>query len=228
MITLSGPNFLLAEMPLLVSKAFPFLLFYFAINFASVFFLSRFIYYSRYRKKDYLFTYIAISNTIFLLCFILDNVEMPLGLALGLFAIFGIIRYRTSQVNIREMTYLFMIIGISVVNALANHKIGLTELLFANLVIVGGVWLKERYFLKSNEIYKLIQYDLLLNIQPENHPLLKEDLENRLGVSITRIEIGKVNLLKDSVMLRVYFEEKPGGIVSNYVVNGTDTDTDDD
>ena len=216
------------EMPLLISKAFPYLVFYFIINSVSVFILSRLLYYQKTRKKDYLFTYLGISNTIFLLCFILDNVEMQLGLALGLFAIFGIIRYRTSQVSIKEMTYLFMIIGISVMNALANHKIGLAELLFANVVIVGGVLLKERQLSQNRETFKLIQYDLLENIKPENHMKLKQDLETRMGYQINRIEIGKVNLLKDSVELRIYFDERSDSIVRNYVVNGSDDDTDDD
>jgi len=216
------------EMPLMISKAFPYLLFYFVINLVSVFILSRILYYEISRKKDYLFTYLGISNTIFLLCFILDNVEMQLGLALGLFAIFGIIRYRTNQVSIKEMTYLFIIIGISVMNALANHKIGLAELLFANFVLVGGVWLKERVFMKNKESLKLIQYDQLENIKPANHDKLIVDLEERMGFHINRIEIGKVNLIKDSVLLRIYFDELPGSKVGNYVVNGTDNDTDDD
>ncbi|NVO18078.1 MAG: DUF4956 domain-containing protein [Bacteroidetes bacterium] len=215
-------------MPLLISKAFPYLIFYFIINSVSVFILSRVLYYQKTRKKDYLFTYLGISNTIFLLCFTLDNVEMKLGLALGLFAIFGIIRYRTSQVSIKEMTYLFMIIGLSVINALANHKIGLAELIFANIVVVGGVWLKERLFLSNRETSKLIQYDQLENIKPRNHADLKKDLEDRMGFPIKRIEIGKVSLIKDCVQIRIVFDELPDGEVSNFVVNGTDDDTDDD
>lgn len=228
MITLLSHNLLLFDMPFLISRAFPYLLFYFVINFVSVFTLSKLLYYNRCKKKDYLFTYISIGNTIFLLCFVLDNVEMKLGLALGLFAIFGIIRYRTSQIGIKEMTYLFMIIGLSVVNALANHKIGLAELIFSNLVIIGGVWIKERYLYRINETYKLVQYDLVQNIKPENHTLLIEDIRNRLGLDISRIEVGKVSFLKDSVTLRVYFEEKSGGIVSNYVLNGNDASGDED
>jgi hypothetical protein len=227
-MTYINPELLSIEMPLLISKAFPFLIFYFIINSTSVFILSRVLYYQKSKKKDYLFTYLGISNTIFLLCFILDNVEMQLGLALGLFAIFGIIRYRTSQVSIKEMTYLFMIIGISVINALANHKIGLAELLFANIVIVGGVWIKEKLFSRNRETFKLIQYDVLDNIRPENHPKLKQDLEARIGYPINRIEIGKVNLIKDSVLIRIYFDERTDSIVSNFAVSGTDDDNDED
>jgi hypothetical protein len=218
----------LKEAPMLYSASFTQLLIYFVINSASVLLLTRVLHYQKNKKKDYVFTYLGISNTIFLLCFLLSNIEMQLGLALGLFAIFGIIRYRTSQVSIKEMTYLFMVIGISVINAVANNKISIAELAFANVVLVGSVWLKERVFLLNREVYKLIQYDQLDNIRPENHIKLKEDLESRLGMTINRIEIGKVNLLRDSVLIRVYFNERDDSFVGNYVVNGTDNDPDDD
>jgi len=218
----------LKEAPDLFSASFPYLLIYFLINSVSVLLLTRVLHYQKNKKKDYLFTYLGISNTIFLLCFLLGNIEMQLGLALGLFAIFGIIRYRTSQVSIKEMTYLFMVIGLSVINAVANNKISIAELIFANIVLVGSVWLKERVFLLNREVYKLVQYDQLENIKPENHQKLKDDLESRLGMTINRIEVGKVNLLRDSVLIRVYFNEKDDSFVGNYVVNGTDTDPDDD
>lgn len=228
MITALLQSNLLSVMPVWISEAFPYLVLYFVINSVSVFILSRVLYYEKSRKKDYLFTYLGISNTIYLLCFILGNVELQLGLALGLFAVFGIIRYRTNQVSIKEMTYLFMVIGISVINALANNKIGIAELIFANVAIVGGVYLKEKVFLKNQETFKLVQYDQLENIKPANHHLLKEDLEKRLGLKINRLEIGKVNLLRDSVLIRVYFHERIDGFVTNFTVNGTDNDPDDD
>ena len=99
--------------------------------------IIRYIYYPVTRNKDYLFTYFLISLTVFVLCFLLDNVKLELGFALGLFAIFGIIRYRTDPIPIKEMTYLFLVIGISVINALANKKISYLELVFANFFIIG-------------------------------------------------------------------------------------------
>ena len=97
--------------------------------------IVRYIYYPITKNKDYLFTYFLISLTVFLLCILLDSVKLQLGFALGLFAIFGIIRYRTDPIAIGEMTYLFLVIGISVVNALSN-KISHAELIFANFLIV--------------------------------------------------------------------------------------------
>ena len=106
-------------------------------NLAIVSYIVRYLYYNSTKNKDYLFTYLMISITVFLLCFLLENVKLQLGFALGLFAIFGIIRYRTDPIPIKEMTYLFIVIGISIMNALANKKISYSELLFANLSIRG-------------------------------------------------------------------------------------------
>jgi hypothetical protein len=118
----------------------------FSFNLIVVIILVRYIYYPVARRKDYLFTYILISTVIFALCFLLENVKLEIGFALGLFAIFGIIRYRTSQIPIKEMTYLFLIIGISVINALANKKISYTELVFANFGIIFVTCFSKEYF----------------------------------------------------------------------------------
>jgi len=112
------------------------LFFRFLFNFVVVFAIIRFIYYPIRKRKDYLFTYILISSVIFLLCFLLDNVKLEIGFALGLFAIFGIIRYRTRQIPIKEMTYLFLVIGISVINALSNKKISYAELAITNFLLI--------------------------------------------------------------------------------------------
>ena len=104
-------------------------------NFLIVGYIVRYLYYPATKNKDYLFTYLLISVTVFFLCFLLENVKLELGFALGLFAIFGIIRYRTDPIPIKEMTYLFIIIGISVMNALVNKKISHAEVVFTNLTI---------------------------------------------------------------------------------------------
>ena len=112
------------------------LFFRFGLNLGVVLILARWLYYSGSRRKDYLFTYILISSVIFLLCYLLESVKLQMGFALGLFAIFGIIRYRTDQIPIKEMTYLFMIIGVSVINSLFSRKTGVAEVLFTNLMII--------------------------------------------------------------------------------------------
>ena len=107
-----------------------------AFNFLIVGYIVRYLYYPVTKNKDYLFTYLLISVTVFFLCFLLENVKLELGFALGLFAIFGIIRYRTDAIPIKEMTYLFIVIGISVMNALVNKKISHAEVIFTNVMFI--------------------------------------------------------------------------------------------
>lgn len=184
------------------------LLFRFAFNSTIITILVRYIYYNTTQRKDYLFTYFLISFIVFLLCYLLENVKLELGFALGLFAIFGIIRYRTRQIEIKEMTYLFLVIGVSVINALANKKISYAELLFTNLALIAITYLLERVFLLRHESRKAIDYDKIENIKPENYDILKADLEERTGLKINSVEVGKIDFLRDSARVYIhYFEE---------------------
>lgn len=189
--------------------------------------IVRFIYFSKNKRKDYLFTFILIGITVFLLCILLDSVNMQLGFALGLFAIFGIIRYRTNQIPIKEMTYLFIIIGISVINSLSSDNISYVALLFTNLMIVGAAWMLERVFLLEHEASKTIVYEKIDLIKPENYKKLHKDLEERTGLKINRADIGEINFLRDTAIIKIYyFEEKsPVGFTHNHFpVHGTDDD----
>ena len=132
------------------------LLFRFGLNFLVTLVIIRFLYYPATRRKDYLFTYILIATVVFLLCILLDSVSLKLGFALGLFAIFGIIRYRTNPIAIKEMTYLFVVIGISVINALSNEQISYAELLFTNFSVLIIIFALERVFLLKHESSKNI------------------------------------------------------------------------
>ena len=177
-------------------------------NFLIILIIVRYIYYPVTRNKDYLFTYLLISLTVFLLCFLLDNVKLELGFALGLFAIFGIIRYRTDPIPIKEMTYLFLVIGISVINALANKKISYAELLFANLVIVFVTFGMERLWLLRHETRKNIIYEKIELIAPERRDELIQDLKDRTGLDVVRVEIRRIDFLKDTANLRIFYYEK--------------------
>jgi hypothetical protein len=168
--------------------------------------IVRFLYYAKARRRDYFFTYFLISIVIFLLCFMLENVKLELGMALGLFAVFGIIRYRTSQIPIKEMTYLFIVIGVAVINALANKKISLIELGTANLIIVGITWSLERLWRIPHVSSKMVQYDKIDLIVPERRAELIDDLKQRLGLNIFRVEVGKVDFLKDTAKLVVHYK----------------------
>ena len=169
--------------------------------------IVRYIYYPVTKNKDYLFTYFLISLTVFLLCVLLDSVKLQLGFALGLFAIFGIIRYRTDPIPIKEMTYLFLVIGISVVNALSNKKISHAELVFANLLIVFVTFGMERIWLLRHEIRKNVIYEKIELIIPEKREELIADLKARTGLNISRIEIRRVDFLKDIANIRIFYYE---------------------
>ncbi len=167
-----------------------------------------FLYYRKAQRKDYLMTFSLISITIFFLVFLLDSIKLQVGFALGLFAIFGIIRYRTITIPIKEMTYLFVIIGISVINALANKKIGYAELILANAIFIGACWLFESNLIKKHISVKTIVYDNIRLVKAGKEAELKADLEERLGLTITNVEIGTVDFLKDSAVLNVSYVSK--------------------
>ncbi len=193
------------EIALIDLEDFLELLFRFGFNLLVITLIVRLLYYRTSHRKDYFFTYILISTTIFLLCYLLENVKLELGFALGLFAIFGIIRYRTRQIPIKEMTYLFVVIGISVINALANRKVSYAELIFTNAAIFFVILVLERFLLLKHEERKVIEYEKIDLILPERRDELIDDLEKRVGVKINRIEIGKVNFLRDSARICIYY-----------------------
>jgi hypothetical protein len=167
--------------------------------------LIRVLYYSKTRRKDYLFTYYLIGTITFFLCFGLMQMDIDTGMGLGLFAIFGIIRYRTDAIEIKEMTYLFMVIGISVVNALASNELSISEVGVINVTVVLLTYLLENIWLMKHETRKTINYERIDLIKPENQDLLKADLEKRTGLTINRVEVGKIDFLNDTAMVRIYY-----------------------
>ena len=200
----------------------------FTFNMMVVGLIVRGLYYPVTRRKDYLFSYILISVLVFLLCFLLENVKLQIGFALGLFAIFGIIRYRTNPIPIKEMTYLFVVIGISVINALANKKVSYVELIFTNLAIIGLIYMLEKIWLLKHEASKTIEYEKIDLIKPEKRSELIKDLEARTGLVIDRIEIGRINFLRDTVRIRIYYMENDGSLEDNIYTESANNDDDDD
>ena len=179
--------------------------FRFLINLGFLTIIIRYLYYTSSRRKDYLFTFYMISIIVFFLCFTLKKFELDIGMALGLFAIFGIIRYRTDAIAIKEMTYLFVVIGVSVMNSLANKKMSYSEILMANAIIVISISIIEKFWHLKHEITKEIVYEEIENIKPENYELLIDDLEDRTGLEINRVTIGNVDFLRDTAVLTVYY-----------------------
>ena len=162
--------------------------------------------YGKSGRREFTFTYYALGTAIFLMCFLLEDVKLELGFALGLFAVFGILKYRTDPIPIREMTYLFVVIGVAVLNALANKKVSVAELVLTNAAILFCVYLLEKFLIKSEGHIDII-YERIENIKVENKDALLEDLQKRTGLKIKRFEYVKVDFLKDIAYLRVYYDK---------------------
>ena len=188
----------------------------FIINMLVVIIIARLFYYPRSRRRDYMFIFILMSASIFLLVSLMEGDGMNLGAAMGLFAIFGIMRFRTEAVPIREMTYLFMLIAVSVVNALSRAEyhpkadywdgFGIVTIIFVNIVFIGMAWLYESSRLVSTSCSKYILYDNISLVSPDKREELKADLEKRTGLKIQRMEVGIIDFLKDSCMIRIFYD----------------------
>lgn len=182
------------------------------LNCITVWCIVHFFYFPKGQRRDYYFTFILLSVSIFMLIYLFMGQEKVgsvsdagmVGAALGLFAIFGIIRYRTESVPIREMTYLFFLIALSVLNG-KTGDLHIVERLVINLVFVVIVWLAENFHSAYNQGCKFVKYDNIDLIKPERYDELVKDLEERLGVKITRVEVGAVDFLTDMTMLRVFY-----------------------
>jgi len=175
------------------------------INIVFMTIIIRYLYYPTTKRKDYLFTYYLIGVITFFLCFGLKKLEIDTGMGLGLFAIFGIIRYRTDTIEIKEMTYLFLIIGISVTNALASSKISILEMALINFSVVGITYGLEYLWLLEHETRKTIIYEKIHLILPEHYDEMKADIEKRTGLTINRFDIGKIDFLNDTAQVRIYY-----------------------
>ena len=196
---------LLSETPLIDMADLWQLLFRFVFNFIVVGIIIHFFYYPKSKRRDYYFTFNLISISVFFLIFLLGSVKLKIGFALGIFAIFGIIRYRTESVPIREMTYLFTITALSVINAL-SIQVGLTEMLVTNAIFLLVTCLLESERWLKHTSSKLILYDRIQLITPDKREELIADLSARTGLHIQKIEIGHIDFLRDAAFIKVYYE----------------------
>lgn len=180
------------------------LLLHFAFNALVTWCIIHFLYYPKSRRKDYYFTFILISVSVFFLIFLLGGVKIKVGFALGLFAIFGIIRYRTESMPVREMTYLFVLIALSVINALAV-TLSYAELLVTNLIFIVFIRVSEDNRWISHVSCKLVLYDRIDLVLPSRKAELIEDLQRRTGLMVVRVEVGAMDFLRDTAMLKVFY-----------------------
>lgn len=191
------------------------------INTISITVIVRAFYYPKIKRRDYYFTFTLVGLSIFMLIYLMGGVKLKIGFALGLFAIFGIIKYRTEQVPIREMTYLFVIISVAAINGLAT-RISYFELLMVNLIFIVTLAVCENTVWLKHVPTKLITYDNVKLVSPDKEEELKADLEKRLGLKIIRVEVGNVDFLKDSAMIKIYYEPVMDefGTIENVTRNG--------
>ncbi|GAB4341381.1 MAG: DUF4956 domain-containing protein [Calditrichia bacterium] len=182
-----------------------------AFNTFTLFIIINYIYARNTRnsvRQDFYFNFFSIGIIVFLLCYLLNNIKIELGFALGLFAIFRIVHYRTETLPIKEMTYLFIVIGISVINAFANQGMSYPELIFTNGAVIAGLWLVETKLLKNHERSMRLIYEKIENIHEQSKGELVADLHRRTGLNVRRLEIKKIDFLRDSAEIEIFYKEK--------------------
>lgn len=179
--------------------------FRFALNAIVIFLLVRIIYYPRHRNKDFLFSFFLFNIINFIICYLLSSATIKIGFAFGLFAIFSIIRYRSVSVPIREMAYLLTSVTIGILNALSSLDSGLPELLISNGVLLLLTFILDRKVSLPHENSQVVIYEKIDLIKPENREQLLEDLKQRTGLPIHRIEIGRIDLMRDSAKIRIFY-----------------------
>ncbi len=173
------------------------------MNIGFAWIIIRGIHYRLYRNRDMAFTYLLFNVITFSLCFLLRKVPIELGFALGLFAVFGILRYRTEPIRTRDLTYLFVVIGLAILNAVANKKISFVELMTIDIVIVFFTWLMTHSPLNKREETHEVVYDNLELLKPDQREALFADLTERTGMEVLRVNVGKFNLLRDTASLTI-------------------------
>ena len=188
----------------------------FVFNTAAVWLITHWLYFPKSRRREYYFTFMLIGISVFFLINLLGGAKIKIEFALGLFAIFGIIRYRTESMPVREMTYLFMIIAMSVINGLSAN-LGWVELLAVNLLFILMTFLFENIKVKGSMAVKLVQYDRIELIKPDRRAELLADLKERTGLDIVKIEIGGIDFLRDMSVIKIYYESDEESTVDSHL-----------
>lgn len=180
----------------------------FGLNFLVVFIIVRFIYFPKQKDRNYVFTYFAINTVVFLVIGLFNISEISVGAAFGMFATISILRFRTDTLPIREMTYLFVVIALPVVNSMLLWQGTYEQMIVGNIGLILILFVLERGWGFRYEARKSITYERIDLIRPENWGELMQDLKTRTGLPIKRIEIGRVNFLRDTAELNIYYETR--------------------
>ena len=180
----------------------------FGFNLSIAFIIIKLIYQrNRANNLDFVFTYFMFNSLIFFFAFLLSSITINMGFAFGLFAVFAILRYRTDPIPIKEMTYLFIVITIGVINALSSAEVSHAALLFTNITLVVLTYFLERYWQKNLLLRMNIEYEKIENIKAENREILMADLKVRTGLNIQSFEFRRMNFLRDTASIRIYYKE---------------------
>lgn len=180
------------------------------IDFVAMFVLVRMIYFRIHKKKDFLFTFFLFNLIIFVITYLLNKVEMSMGAAFGLFAVFSILRLRTEGLTTKDMTYLFVSIAVGLIAAVSKSTY--FELIIINSIIIAFTYALDGNLLMRNELVKTVQYENIELIKPENYEAMLADLRKRTGLNIHRASVNKIDFLKDIAIVKIYFyEESPTG-----------------
>jgi len=180
----------------------------FLVNFVVGLIIVRFIYYPRTKDKRFVFTYLTFSTVIYFVVSLIANITIGIGVGFGLFAIFRIVRYRTEPMPVREMTYLFVLMSLPVMNSSGMLQTAWPQLLIANAVIALVLWLLEKEWGFEYQLPRHVVYEKIELIQPSRQAEMVADLEARTGRKVERVEVGKIDFLKDTADLRVYFAKE--------------------
>lgn len=209
------------NIPILNENNLYLLLFKFGINLLFLFIIAHLIYFPLRKNRNYLFTLYIFNIIIFLVCFIFNNSALSLGFAFGVFAIFSLLRFRTISLPLKEMTYFFISISLGIINSLSAQTVSLVELIATNIIILTVTFFLEKVGVK-NENAKLIVYEKIDLLKPQNHPLLINDLRERTGLDIHRFEIGAINFLRDTAEIKVFYNSMSDQSFENIDDNDSD------
>ena len=209
------------NIPLINENNLYLLLFKFGINILFLFIIAHLIYFPLRKNRNYLFTLYIFNIIIFLVCFIFNNSALSLGFAFGVFAIFSLLRFRTTSLPLKEMTYFFIAISLGIINSLSAHTVSLVELFATNIIILAVTYFLEKVGVK-NENAKLIIYEKIDLLKPEHHTELLEDLRFRTGLDIHRFEIGAINFLRDTAEVKVFYNSMSAQSFENIDDNDSD------
>ena len=175
------------------------------IDFIAMFILIRFIYFPHHKNKDFVFTFFLFNFLIFIITYLLNKVDMSMGAAFGLFAVFSILRYRTEGISMKDMTYLFIVIAMGLISAVG--KTSYFELCLLQALILLVIFALDGNLIMKNELTKIVQYENIELIKPENKTLLMEDLKKRTGINIHQITILKIDFLRDVAIIKIFYYE---------------------